>query len=72
MSAATTTSAALAPLTYTVPQLRTVANIGRTKAYELIAEGKLRAMKAGSKTLVDAESVRSFLAGLPTFPAKAA
>ncbi len=55
-----------------MPQLRTVANLGRTKVYELIAEGKLRAVKAGSKTLVDAASVRRFLASLPALPTKAA
>ncbi|MBX9700543.1 MAG: helix-turn-helix domain-containing protein [Acetobacteraceae bacterium] len=59
-------------LAYTVADLQRVARIGKTRAYELIAAGQLRAMKCGSRTLICAESVRSYLASLPNVPAKAA
>jgi YD repeat-containing protein len=39
--------------------------IGRTLTYEYIAQGKLRAVKVASKTLVVAESLREFINGLP-------
>lgn len=59
-------------LAYTITDLQRVARIGKTRAYELIAAGQLRAMKCGSRTLICAESVRAYLANLPTMPAKAA
>ena len=39
--------------------------IGRTKGWELIRDGHLVARKIGSRTVVEAESVRRFAAGLP-------
>lgn len=39
--------------------------IGDTKGFELIRDGYLVARKIGSRTLVEAESVRRFAAGLP-------
>ena len=57
---------------FTVTDACVMTGIGKTRLYELIAEGKLRAMKAGAKTLICAESVRAYLASLPTIPAKAA
>ncbi|MFY7834832.1 MAG: helix-turn-helix domain-containing protein [Novosphingobium sp.] len=37
----------------TVPEFCTWARIGRTKTYEEIKAGKLRAFKVGRKTLID-------------------
>lgn len=37
----------------------------RTKVYDLIGEKHLRAVKLGSRTRIDAESLRVFLASLP-------
>jgi excisionase family DNA binding protein len=39
--------------------------LGRTTIYKLIGLHKIRAVKVGSKTLVDAQSLQDFLAGLP-------
>ena len=39
--------------------------IGRTKGFELIRDGHLIARKIGSRTGVEAESIRSFVAALP-------
>jgi hypothetical protein len=49
-----------------------VIGIGRTKGYQLIAEGHLVARKLDSKTMIEAASLRAYAAGLPTFPAKGA
>jgi excisionase family DNA binding protein len=61
-----------APLAYTVPDACKAAGLGRTTLYELIAAGRVRAMKAGTRTLVEAESLRRYLASLPTLPTKGA
>ena len=46
--------------------------VGNTKGYELIAEGKLVARKLGSRTMIETESLRAYVASLPTLPTKAA
>lgn len=48
-----------------------LSGLGRTTIYGLIRAGELRAMKAGGRTLICAASLRDYLAGLPTLPAKA-
>jgi excisionase family DNA binding protein len=42
-----------------------VAGIGRTKIYQAIANGKLKARKCGKRTLVLRDDLRAFLASLP-------
>jgi excisionase family DNA binding protein len=39
--------------------------IARTKLYELIREGDIEAVKLGRRTLIRAESARSFIDRLP-------
>jgi excisionase family DNA binding protein len=39
--------------------------IGRTNAYQEIAAGRLRAVKAGRRTLITQEAAEAWLAGLP-------
>ncbi len=39
--------------------------ISRTKAYQLLAEGKLRAVKLGARTFLEEPSVKAFVASLP-------
>ena len=55
----------LSPLAYRIPDACAVLGLGRTSVYELIAEGKLRAIKVAGRTLVDAESARALIAGAP-------
>jgi excisionase family DNA binding protein len=43
--------------------------IGRTTIYKLIKEGKLEAVKLGSRTLILDSSVRTLLANLPRLAA---
>ncbi len=61
-----------APLAYTVQDACKAAGLGRTTLYELIAAGRVRAMKAGTRTLIEADSLRSYLASLPLLPTKGA
>ena len=46
--------------------------VGNTKGYELIAEGKLVARKLGSRTMIETESLKAYVASLPLVPTKAA
>ena len=52
-------------LLYRVPEVAVILNISRSKVYELIRSGELRAKKLGSKTLILAEDANAFLANLP-------
>ena len=42
-----------------------VAGIGRTKLYQAIADGSLKARKLGKRTLILRDDMRQFLAALP-------
>jgi hypothetical protein len=44
--------------------------VGNTKGHELINAGLLVARKLGTRTLIEAESLRSYAAGLPVLPRK--
>ena len=44
--------------------------VGRSKAYQLIANGQVVAKKMGSKTLVDAQSARDWFDSLPALPSR--
>jgi excisionase family DNA binding protein len=42
-----------------------VAGLGRTKIYEAITDGRLKARKCGKRTLILRDELRQFLASLP-------
>jgi excisionase family DNA binding protein len=42
-----------------------IAGIGRTKIYEAIKEGSLRARKYGKRCIILRDDLRTFLTGLP-------
>jgi excisionase family DNA binding protein len=46
---------------YSVRDLAEQGICGKTKAYELIAEGKLKTIKLGRKTIITGDSVRALL-----------
>jgi excisionase family DNA binding protein len=48
------------------------ARVSRTFLYGELAAGRLRAVKAGRKTLIRAADLRAWLAALPAYPARAA
>lgn len=52
-------------LAHTIADAAKVSGIGRSSLYEAIGAGKIEARKAGGRTLILAESLRSFISGLP-------
>ena len=53
------------PLVYPLLVACRIGGFGHTRAYELIAAGKLVALKAGSRTLITHESLAAYIASLP-------
>jgi excisionase family DNA binding protein len=53
----------LTRLAYSVKQTCEVSSLGRTSIYALIAEGKLKVVRIGGRTLILAESLHDLLAG---------
>ena len=51
------------PLAYTVADACRVSTIGKTRLYQLIAEGKLECRKIGKRTLIPAASLRALIEG---------
>ncbi|MEO3475297.1 hypothetical protein AAFN86_25780 [Roseomonas sp. CAU 1739] len=49
-----------------LPRAPAIFGLSRSHLYRLAAAGRVRMVKAGARTLVDAASVRAFLASLPT------
>ncbi|MCS3498670.1 excisionase family DNA binding protein [Bradyrhizobium japonicum] len=49
-----------------ISEASAVAGIGRTKVYEAIATGSLKARKCGKRTLILRDDLRQFLASLPS------
>lgn len=50
------------PITVRVPDACRMTGIGRSKLYELIAEGEITIIKVGAMTLIPVASLRAFLA----------
>lgn len=55
----------LLPEMVPLPRAPALFGLSRSHLYRLAAEGRIRLVKAGARTLVDAASVRAFLASLP-------
>lgn len=58
-------SASIPPLALCVEKAATAAGIGRTKLYEAIKLGKLRARKVGRHTVILTDDLKAFLESLP-------
>ena len=52
-------------LTYSIDEVATALGVSRLAVTQRIATGEIAARKFGSRVLIEAESVRRFLAGLP-------
>ena len=61
----------LGPLLIPKRQAFAAIGVGNTKGHELINAGLLVARKLGSRTVIEAESLRSYAASLPPLPRKA-
>jgi excisionase family DNA binding protein len=44
--------------------------LGRTRIYQAIQSGELRAMKCGQRTLIQMDEIRRWIASLPTIPSR--
>ncbi len=55
------------PRLMTGDQFRARYNVGRTKFYALLKSGKLRAVKLGTRLLVEEEEAERFKAELPSY-----
>jgi len=49
---------------YTIPEFCSAYRVGKTKAYQLIGEGRLKAVKVDSKTLIRADDADTWLESL--------
>ena len=57
-------------LAYGIPEACRVLSLGRTKLYSLIGAGKIEARQCGGRTLIPADSLRTFIASLPPAPVR--
>ena len=55
----------LIPEMVPLPRAPAVFGLSRSALYRLAGDGRIRMVKAASRTLVDAASVRAYLAALP-------
>ncbi|WP_431269028.1 helix-turn-helix domain-containing protein [Dankookia sp. P2] len=66
LRAASTGSDVQLPEAVPLPRAPAIFGLSRSTLYRLAGEGRIRFMKVGRTTLVDAGTVRDFLASLPT------
>lgn len=57
-------------LAYSIPEFCKIAGVGKTKAYEELAAGRLKAKKVGSRPLIT--NAPEWLDGLPDYAPAAA
>lgn len=50
---------------YTVPETLKIIRMGHSKFYQELAAGRIKAVKAGHRTLVPAQSILDWIAALP-------
>jgi excisionase family DNA binding protein len=59
------------PLSLSIEETSAVTGLGRTKLYQLINSGDLKARKLGKRTIVLKDDLDAFLASLEAYPASA-
>ena len=55
----------MTPLSYSIAEAVQVSGLGRTKLFAEIRGGRLPARKFGTRTVILADDLRTFLEGLP-------
>ncbi len=60
----------LKPLAVSIPEAERISGYSRTSLYRANARGDLIFVKAGSKTLVDYDSLKTLIQALPRFVGK--
>ena len=58
------------PVYAPIPRWCAISGMGRTRVYEELAKGNLRAVKLGSRTLIDVEAGLAWLRSLPPAPVR--
>lgn len=53
------------PLLYTTREAAQCLGIGRTKLFELLAQGRIPAVRLGSKVLISVDALKNFVDQLP-------
>jgi excisionase family DNA binding protein len=51
-------------LSYTIPSFCTATGLGRSRVYELLATGDLKAIRCGGRTLIAADEAKRFIKSL--------
>jgi excisionase family DNA binding protein len=54
------------PLAYHVDEAVRISGLGRSKLYQAVSSGELRALKCGRRTLIRAEDLEAFISSLPS------
>lgn len=57
-------------LLISIPEALARTGVGRSFLYQRLADGSVRSVKAGSRRLIDAASLQSWVASLPASPLK--
>lgn len=52
-----------APLAYSTKETSRATSLGRTRLFQLIADGKLQVVRIGKRTLIPAEALHKLLEG---------
>lgn len=56
------------PLSYTIEEATKLTGLGRTRLYEELNSGRLRAVKAGKRTLIPHAAIQEWLQNLEAYP----
>jgi excisionase family DNA binding protein len=52
-------------LSFTIPAFCSATGLGRSRVYELLAAGELKAVRCGGRTLIAADEAKRFIKSLP-------
>lgn len=55
------------PALMTVEEFRSWSRMGRTRIYELLGSGELKAIKIGRRTLIPSEAAQAWLEAQPSY-----
>lgn len=58
----------LDPVLAPIPQALKIGGFGRSTLYGLLGSGRIKAVKVGARTLIDLQSLHTFLEALPPAP----
>lgn len=55
---------------HTIPEACAMIRVGRTKFYQLLNAGEIKAVKIGKKTLIQDKELENWIYALPTYHSK--